>query len=274
MALFLAVGCERQFVWGCATAEDSTLPAGLPWGDNPHVATKSRRMAVVLLTLACLAIPAPPAAVAQPALNTIFVRANQVGYQPQDTKIGIAFSEAALPDSFAVVRAGSGIAAFQGKTKPVTGVRWGRFENDAELDFSALRAPGRYFLRVGDSKSLPFAISAGAYRELPDQLLEFMREQRCGYNPWLDAVCHPFDGRTAYGPLGERNPYRIGVPFIWCSDNLAVALATQCLLYERMTGDDSYRDFAARQRDWLLDAIRGATRCSPGLAACTRKTRT
>jgi len=27
-----------------------------------------------------------------------------------------------------------------------------------------------------------------------------MREQRCGYNPWLDSVCHPFDGRTAYGP--------------------------------------------------------------------------
>ena len=51
---------------------------------------------------------------------------------------------------------------------------------------------------------------------------------------------------------GERNPYRIGVPFIWCSDNLAVALATQCLLYERMTGDAGYRGFAARQRDWLL----------------------
>jgi len=201
VALFLAVGCERQFVRGCATAEDSTLPAGLPWGDNPHVATKSQRMSVVLLTLACLAIPTPPAAVAQPALNTIFIRANQVGYRPQDAKVGIAFGRAALPDPFAVVRADSGIAAFQGKTKPVTGVRWGRFENHAELDFSALRAPGRYVLRVGDSKSLPFEISAGAYRELPDQLLEFMREQRCGYNPWLDAVCHPFDGRTAYGPL-------------------------------------------------------------------------
>src|SRR5208337_5043035 len=43
-----------------------------------------------------------------------------------------------------------------------------------------------------------------------------------------------------------------GVPFIWCSDNLVVALATQCLLYDRMAGDDSYRDFAAQQRDWLL----------------------
>jgi hypothetical protein len=51
---------------------------------------------------------------------------------------------------------------------------------------------------------------------------------------------------------GESNPYRIGVPFIWCSDNFAVALATQCLLYERMTGDARYREFAARQRDWLL----------------------
>jgi hypothetical protein len=50
----------------------------------------------------------------------------------------------------------------------------------------------------------------------------------------------------------QRNPYRVGVPFIWCSDNLTVALATQCLLYERMTGDHGYHDFAARQRDWLL----------------------
>jgi hypothetical protein len=30
-----------------------------------------------------------------------------------------------------------------------------------------------------------------------------------------------------------------------------VALVTQCLLYERMTGDDRFRDFAARHRDWL-----------------------
>ena len=51
---------------------------------------------------------------------------------------------------------------------------------------------------------------------------------------------------------GEKNPYRIGVPFIWCSNNLTVALATQCLLYERMTGDTRYHEFAARQRDWLL----------------------
>ena len=51
---------------------------------------------------------------------------------------------------------------------------------------------------------------------------------------------------------GDKNPYRLGIPFIWCSNNLIVALVTQCLLYERMTGDARYHDFAAKQRDWLL----------------------
>jgi hypothetical protein len=51
---------------------------------------------------------------------------------------------------------------------------------------------------------------------------------------------------------GQKNPYRAGVPFIWCSNNLMVALVTQCLLYERMTGDRQYHAFMVRQRDWLL----------------------
>jgi hypothetical protein len=52
--------------------------------------------------------------------------------------------------------------------------------------------------------------------------------------------------------VGRRNPWRIGVPFIWCSNNLVVALATQGLMYERMTGALTYRAFTTRQRDWLF----------------------
>jgi hypothetical protein len=133
--------------------------------------------------------------------EAIFIRASQVGYRPQDAKLALAFAKSALPEAFAVVAADSEKAALAGKTRPVTGVKWGAFENHVELDFSAVKAPGRYVLRVGESKSLPFTVGAAVYGELPGQLLEFMREQRCGYNPWLDAVCHRFDGRTAYGPL-------------------------------------------------------------------------
>ncbi|MGO8930494.1 MAG: glycoside hydrolase family 9 protein [Limisphaerales bacterium] len=152
-----------------------------------------QKLCALLLTL--------PASLAVLHGEEIFIRANQVGYRPQDAKIGIAFAKAGLPPSFAVVATDSGAVVLQGKTKPVIGVKWGQFEQHVELDFSALNTPGRYVLQVGGSKSLPFAIGPGAYGELPGQLLEFMREQRCGYNPWLDAVCHPFDGRTAYGPL-------------------------------------------------------------------------
>ena len=52
--------------------------------------------------------------------------------------------------------------------------------------------------------------------------------------------------------VSERTPYRIGVPFIWCSNNLTVALATQVILYERMTGDRRYRAFAMQHIDWIL----------------------
>jgi endoglucanase len=83
----------------------------------------------------------------------------------------------------------------------LNGMHWGQFTNHVELDFSKLAAPGRYHLMMGEAKSLPFTLGDGVYAELPDVLLEFMRQQRCGYNPFLDAKCHRYDGRTAYGPL-------------------------------------------------------------------------
>jgi endoglucanase len=65
----------------------------------------------------------------------------------------------------------------------------------------------------------------------------------------------------------ESNPYRIGVPFIWCSNNLVVALATECLLYERITGDKRYREFAAKQIDWLLGRNPWGTSMFTGIPA-------
>ena len=134
------------------------------------------------------------------AQQELYVRVNQVGFLPSDTKIAIVFGRVPLPSKFSVLDAHTQQVAFEGDATGVSGY-WGQFERHAALDFSAFRRPGRYFLRVGGVDSLPFDISIHVYDELPDQLLEFMRQQRCGYNPWLDAVCHSFDGRTAYGAL-------------------------------------------------------------------------
>jgi len=132
--------------------------------------------------------------------DEVYIRTTQLGFSSKDEKTAVAFSIDPLPVSFSIVSADSDKTIFSGKTKSVA-ASWGQFTNHAELDFSTLTKPGRYVLKVGGSKSVPFEISANAYRKLPDELLEFMRQQRCGYNPWLGTNCHQLDGRTAYGPL-------------------------------------------------------------------------
>ena len=48
------------------------------------------------------------------------------------------------------------------------------------------------------------------------------------------------------------NPFGIGVPFIWCSNNLVAAMLSQCLLYGELTGDETYLQMEASLRDWLF----------------------
>ncbi|MEO7823667.1 MAG: glycoside hydrolase family 9 protein [Gemmatimonadaceae bacterium] len=48
------------------------------------------------------------------------------------------------------------------------------------------------------------------------------------------------------------NAFRIGVPFIWCSNNLMASFATQAYLYRRMTGDNEFREYEQAALDWLF----------------------
>lgn len=156
--------------------------------------------AALSLTLAFFLFPITSSSPALASESAVFIRINQLGYKPADAKIAIAFARGNLQQGFTVVNSATHQSVFSGAVKPISG-RWGQFEHYAELDFSGLRKAGRYFVQLGDARSPEFQIDPSTYATLPDDLLEFMRQQRCGYNPWLDAVCHSFDGRTAYGPL-------------------------------------------------------------------------
>ena len=48
------------------------------------------------------------------------------------------------------------------------------------------------------------------------------------------------------------NGFRVGIPFIWCSNDLMVSFATQAYLYRRMTGDDRFREYEQAALDWVL----------------------
>ncbi len=60
------------------------------------------------------------------------------------------------------------------------------------------------------------------------------------------------DGLEKILSRAQKNPYNIGIPFIWCSNNLAAAFVKQCLLYQKMTGDLRFKSVALAHRDWLL----------------------
>lgn len=50
----------------------------------------------------------------------------------------------------------------------------------------------------------------------------------------------------------NENPYGVGHLFIWCSNNLAAAVATQAMLYEEMTGSKKFRPLMQDHVNWLL----------------------
>ncbi|HED05482.1 MAG TPA: glycoside hydrolase [Ignavibacteria bacterium] len=51
---------------------------------------------------------------------------------------------------------------------------------------------------------------------------------------------------------GKNNPFLIGIPFIWCSNNLVSAAITQANLYRKITNDTTFAEMEAALRDWLF----------------------
>lgn len=191
------------------------------------------------------------------AAEEIFIRANQVGFHVASTKTAVAFSHAPLPEDFTVVGASNQVW-FYGKTKIITNATWGQFSNHVELDFSKFYTRGHFLLKVGTAQSLPVHISAAPYGDSVTHLLEFMRQQRCGFNPWLNTNCHQADGRTAYGPLTNGTPLdaRGGwhdagdlLKYLLTSGN---ATAQMLLAYDfspKHWYSESFRDIRARHYD-------------------------
>lgn len=135
----------------------------------------------------------------------VYLRVNQVGYLENDSKVAIAFSESSLRGNFTVYNAETGKRVLRSKPVPSTAPGFGNFSHYYELDFSAIKAPGRYYIKVstGD-RSAEFGIGKEhSYKNYQEDLIGFMRQQRCGYNPFLDMVCHQRDGRSMYGPMPD-----------------------------------------------------------------------
>ena len=137
--------------------------------------------------------------------SKIYVRANQVGYLPKDEKMALAFSHKKQRIRFEIVDAKTGQKIWgPAKVRRNSGT-FGRYKYHYLLDFSTLDKPGYYKIKILNTgqTSLSFHIGAHVYDNMPVKILEYLRQQRCGYNPFLGQVCHTKDGRTMYGPMPD-----------------------------------------------------------------------
>ena len=66
---------------------------------------------------------------------------------------------------------------------------WAEFAYHAELNFSSVHGEGIYVIEFGSGRSPQFSIRGNVHADIADQLLEFMRQQRCGY-PAKDQLYH------------------------------------------------------------------------------------
>lgn len=138
--------------------------------------------------------------------QSAFIRFNQIGYLNSDEKKANAFSKNPLSDQFLLIDVSTQKEVLRGNLKDISAENWGvDFPYYYELDFSAVKQTGKYFLKLEKSKTTSREFEIGNYPNYQDDLLSFMRQQRCGYNPYLDMVCHKRDGRTFYAPIPDKS---------------------------------------------------------------------
>jgi hypothetical protein len=111
-----------------------------------------------------------------------FVRVNQVGYGPGDAKVARLLSAKTARNALWSVVDSQGNAVASGRVGRDRG-RWSRsFPHVYAIDFSAVRRPGTYSLKVSGTTSPQFRIDqpAALYGSLAANEIRFLREQRDG----------------------------------------------------------------------------------------------
>lgn len=175
-----------------------------------------------------------------------WVRINQLGYRPGDVKVAVFMGKG--PDdlrSFRVINSATGKVVVE-KKDILRSAPMEPFTGCYRLNFTEVTDEGLYRIEAGRAVSPDFRIADDVYAGTADFLLTYMRQQRCGFNPWLNDSCHVHDGYVIYG--GKDDSMHIDVTGGWhdAADYLQYvatsANATYQMLYSFSANPSSFGD--------------------------------
>lgn len=173
-----------------------------------------------------------------------WVRINQIGYLPEATKVAVFMSDDAVKvDGFELVDAFTGDVAWRSDAVRPTGAL-GQMRTTCRLDFSALKTDGAYYIKVlssgGETRSEIFPINPRVYDGAADFVLNYMRQQRCGWNPFFKDSCHRKDGIIVGHPDPKKDSTFLDVTGGWHD-------ASDCLQYTTTSANAIYQMMFAYQ---------------------------
>ena len=173
-----------------------------------------------------------------------WVRINQIGYLPEATKVAVFMSnEAVEVNGFELVDAFTGEVVWRSDAVRPTGAL-GQMRTTCRLDFSALKADGAYYIKVlssgGETRSEIFPINPKVYDGAADFVLNYMRQQRCGWNPFFKDSCHRKDGIIVGHPDPKKDSIFLDVTGGWHD-------ASDCLQYTTTSANAIYQMMFAYQ---------------------------
>lgn len=169
-----------------------------------------------------------------------WIRINQLGYKKNNIKVAVLCSkDNHAATSFEIIDSSTGKSVHRSKGVRAFGA-YGPFRTTARLDFTTFKKTGRFYIRVGNVRSPEFDIGDQVYDGTADFALRYMRQQRSGYNPFLQDSCHTNDGIIVYGPVPDNT--RINVWGGWhdATDYLQYSSTSANATYLLLA---SYRDF-------------------------------
>lgn len=170
-----------------------------------------------------------------------WVRVNEIGYLPDDIKVAVIISDSQVGGDFEVRRFIDDSVVYRSSGTEANAEKWG-MKSAYRLDFSSVEEEGGYYIVADGARSSVFSISWNAYDGAADYLLKYLRQQRCGYNPFNDAVCHADDGYIVDHPT--RSGEKIDVTGGWhdASDYLQYVTTSATTVYDLLFAYDNCED--------------------------------
>ncbi len=184
--------------------------------------------------------------IAGSASATSWIRTNLIGYTNALPKTAVLLSDQPLTvTTFEVCDARSGRTVYTGTAVEKDASVWA-MKSAYRLPFSDFSQEGAYYIKVGDTRSENFRIGDDIYTGAGEVPLYYMRQQRCGDNPYTGELCHQHDGYIVEHPT--RNGEYIDVRGGWhdATDQLQYlttsANATFQMMFAYYKNPDQFED--------------------------------